>query len=161
MSCSLLILQVIRLKLCTYCCHLVDTIGITERSGWWLELGPFCCMLKMVVEKNGWSLYFLLPDLLCYILLHSHFHKLQSVSFQMIPIICISLLQGLSYRQLDLVCHFRRKLKKSGLSLWPQTPQTSCLYKCLQLNICVVPITVWTRARGLLLVVLGSFSLHE
>ena len=68
------------------------------------------------IQKNGcfFSLYHLLPDLLCYILLHSHFHKLQSVSFQMVPRICISLLQGLSYRQLDLGMSFRWKLKKGG-----------------------------------------------
>jgi hypothetical protein len=32
----------------------------------------------------------------------SHVHELQSVSIQMVLIICISLFQGLSYRQLDL-----------------------------------------------------------
>jgi hypothetical protein len=40
---------------------------------WWLELWPFSCISKMVVEKDQLvlSLYFLLPDLMCYILLHS------------------------------------------------------------------------------------------
>jgi hypothetical protein len=38
--------------------------------------------------------------------LTSHFHKLQNVSFQMVPRICIFLLQGLRYRQLDLGMSF-------------------------------------------------------
>ena len=38
--------------------------------------------------------------------LFSNFHKLKSVSFQMLPRICISLLQGLNYRQLDLGMSF-------------------------------------------------------
>ena len=42
---------------------------------------------------------------------NSHFHKLQSVSFQMVPRICIALIQGLSYKQLDLGMSFRQKLK--------------------------------------------------
>ena len=41
--------------------------------------------------------------------LASHFHKLLSVSFQMVSIICISLLQVLSYRQLDLGMSFQAK----------------------------------------------------
>jgi hypothetical protein len=59
--------------------------------------------------------------LVCYVIysptLISHFHKLQRVSFQMVSIICISLLQVLSYRQLDLGMSFQAKIEKKGLVL--------------------------------------------
>ena len=42
----------------------------------------------------------------------SHFHKLQSVSFQMVTRICISLLQVLSYRQLNMGMSFLAKIEK-------------------------------------------------
>ena len=52
----------------------------------------------------GFSLYCLLTDLLCYILLHS-FHIY--TNFKVFPFRkCISWLQGLSYRQLDLGMSF-------------------------------------------------------
>ena len=56
----------------------------------------------------------------------SHFHKLQSVSFHMVPSMCISLLQGLSYRKLDLVMsHFRWNLNKRGRILKRMYPVVS------------------------------------
>jgi hypothetical protein len=58
------------------------------------------------------SLYYLLPDLMCHILLHE-FH-IQSVSFQMVSRICISLLQVLSSRQLDLGLSFWSENEKKG-----------------------------------------------
>ena len=54
----------------------------------------------------------------------THFHELQSVSFQMVPRTCISLLQGLSHRQLDLSMSFQAKIFKKGWIL--KTPE--CVY---------------------------------
>ena len=55
----------------------------------------------------------------------SHFHKLQSVFFQMVPRICISLLQSLSYRQLDLSMSRSRVME--CCTRWPglHNPQSS------------------------------------
>jgi hypothetical protein len=59
-------------------------------------------------KKNVFfSMYYLLPDLMCFILLDSFQISINfSVSFQMIPRICISFLHGLSYRQLDFGMKF-------------------------------------------------------
>jgi hypothetical protein len=59
-------------------------------------------MMKKQTRKHKEKSY-LLPDLMLYSPTSiSHFHKLQCVSFEMASRICISLLQVLSYRQLDL-----------------------------------------------------------
>jgi hypothetical protein len=98
-----------------HCCHLVDTSGITTRV---IAITvTFLLHFKDGGKKKHrlvLSLYFLLPDLLCYILLHS-IHI--STNFKVFP---FELLQGLSYRQLDLGMSFRWKLTKRGLSLLNQ-----------------------------------------
>uniref|UniRef100_A0A673YRE6 Cytochrome c oxidase assembly factor 7 n=1 Tax=Salmo trutta TaxID=8032 RepID=A0A673YRE6_SALTR len=54
--------------------------------GWNITLWPFSCVSKMMVQKNTknacfFSLYYLLPDLMCYILLHSFPISTRSVFF--------------------------------------------------------------------------------
>ena len=63
------------------------------------------------------------------IILHFNF---KSVSFQMVSGICISLLQGLSYRQLDLGMQFQAKMYKRGGSLRGLTSVIERLKVCLK-----------------------------
>lgn len=79
----------------------MDTIGITTRV--MARYGAFLLYFKDGGRKKRkrllFTLYFLLPDLLFYIPLHSNHISInvesQSVFFQMVPRICISLLQEL------------------------------------------------------------------
>ena len=71
--------------------------------------------------KKNWRklfFFFVLSFTRCNVLyspkLISHLHKLQSVSCQMVSRICISLLQVLSYRQLDLGMSFQAKIEKKA-----------------------------------------------
>ena len=67
-----------------HCCHLVDRIGITTRV--MAGRGTFLFHFKESGRKKFFSLYFLLSDVLCYILLPSiHISTNFSVSFQMVP----------------------------------------------------------------------------
>ena len=115
----------ISLKCCTYTAAIYWTISKLH-LGWNNTLWAFSCISKMMVQKKYVFFFFVLsftrstvsssPTFL------SHFHKLQSVSFQMVPRKCISLLQVLSYRQLDLSMSFHAKyVFKRGGSL------TGCL----------------------------------
>jgi hypothetical protein len=62
--------------------------------------------LSKMVQKKRLFFFFVLSftrsKMLYSAPLIEHFHKLQSVSFQMVSRICTSMLQVLSYRQLDL-----------------------------------------------------------
>ena len=98
----------ISLKLCTYTAA-IQWPKSKLCLGWNSTLWPFFCNTQML-----FSFYYLLPDILCNILLHS-FHistNFKVYPFQMVPRICISLLQGLSYRHLDLGMSFRRTLEE-------------------------------------------------
>ena len=112
MSCSSLIFEVMSNPLLSYCCHpmfFIQTIFIqiipSILSVCLAVLGHLKDDAATIKNRKRMfiSLYFLLPDLLVLYspTFNSHFHKIQSVSFQMIPRICISLPLGLSYRQLD------------------------------------------------------------
>ena len=101
-------LRLINLKLCT------DTSAIEwPKSKLRLNcnntLWPFSCISKMM-KKNNVFLFELLSFTRSNVLYSTtfilNFHKVQSVSFQMVSRICISLLQVLSYRQLDLGMSF-------------------------------------------------------
>ena len=86
-----------------HCFHLVDTIRITTRV-------TAITMAFLLHFKGGrkrlLGFFFVFSSTRSIVLYSptslSHLLKRQSVSFQMVPIICVSLLQGLSYRQLDL-----------------------------------------------------------
>ena len=91
-------------------CHLVDTIRITTRV---IAITvTFLLHFKDCGKKTLVGFFFVFSSTRSIVLysstFNSHFQKLQSVSYQMVPRICISLLQGLSYRQLDLGMSFRR-----------------------------------------------------
>ena len=118
MSCSSLILQVIRLKLCTQTATIWWRRSKLQLDSY-LKVWPFSCISNMSYFFI-FVLSFIRSNVLYSPTFISHFHKLQSVSFQMVTRICISLLQGLSYRQLqclakvfgplelcDLLPHFR------------------------------------------------------
>ena len=95
----------------------MDNIGITTRV--MARFGTFLLRFKDGGRKKKTVVFVFVFSSTRSIVLYSptfnsHFHKLQSVSFQMVPIIRMSLLKGLSYRQLDWECHFRQKLKKNG-----------------------------------------------
>ena len=91
------------------CWQLVDTIRITTRE--MAITMPFLWHFKEGGRKRLVGFLFIFSSTRSIVLysptFNSHLHKLQSVSFQMVPGICISLVQVLSYRQLDLGMSFR------------------------------------------------------
>ena len=103
-----------------HCCHLVDTIIITTRV--MARTGTFLLHFKDGGGKTIVVFFFVFSSTR-YIVLYSptcnsHFHKLQNVCFQMVPRICMSLLQGLSYRQLDLGMSFQERIEKKWTILF-------------------------------------------
>ena len=86
--------------------------------GWNNTLWPFSCISKMKVQKNRFvfSLYYLLTDLLCFILLHS-FHI--STNFKVFPFKCYQEYAYPFFRACATgssiwVCHFLVKKKEKG-----------------------------------------------